>query len=462
LKEGSNNLSLPYQAIALAVIGVPMCIAQQYLITATGTLTALHSIDEIDQREKTKYYTLDQYALETSQLNYVPRFEIAGKYDEDFVMYLYFTIPILVSEYQTMDQACKAWIGVKYNETISNKLPDYEKDLAYKAFAMQKIEAFETTDFAQFQYLDRIKNKAHLEFFHEAMTKSPRYKSGYDTVFEAVNAPFSERNGNTLAWFGIIFGVGTIGWLCVCLFTELDTQNLSSYETQNLSPEPISEEVQKIEAVKREAENTFQEFIELIRPRRGYFFTPILMILNILVFLVMVFSGLGFFEFEAEDLLKWGGNYRPYTVNGEWWRLLTCIFVHGGLMHVLANMFGLLLVSIWLEEKLGSIKYLLLYLVTGIVASLASLWWYEATVSIGASGAIFGLYGTFLAFLLLKKFPSDFSKSFLSYVSVFIIYNLIVGLMGGTDNAAHIGGLLAGFLIGLAISPLVEKREFVS
>jgi rhomboid protease GluP len=89
----------------------------------------------------------------------------------------------------------------------------------------------------------------------------------------------------------------------------------------------------------------------------------------------MVFAGLGLVSFKGSDLLNWGANFRPLTTDGQWWRLLTSTFLHGGLMHILANMFGLLFVGIFLEPLLGKTKYALVYLVTGILASVASIWW---------------------------------------------------------------------------------------
>ncbi|WP_431215098.1 rhomboid family intramembrane serine protease [Puia sp. P3] len=122
-------------------------------------------------------------------------------------------------------------------------------------------------------------------------------------------------------------------------------------------------------------------------------------------------------------------------------------------MHLLANMYGLLFVGIFLEPRLGKIRFAMVYLITGILASIASLWWHAATVSVGASGAIFGLYGAFLALLLMKVFPKDFSKVFLGSTLIFVGFNLVMGFTGSIDNAAHLGGLVSGFVIGLILSP---------
>ncbi|MBK8141395.1 MAG: rhomboid family intramembrane serine protease [Chitinophagaceae bacterium] len=198
---------------------------------------------------------------------------------------------------------------------------------------------------------------------------------------------------------------------------------------------------------------------DLLIPKEGFFITPIIMNLNILIYLIMVIAGLGVVSFKGIDLLHWGANYRPYTTNGQWWRLLTSIFLHGGLMHIIANMVGLLFVGIFLEPLLGRKKYLTVYLLTGILASVTSLWWHTAKVSIGASGAIFGLYGLFLAFMLLKVFPKEFSKAFLASTLIFVGYNLLMGLAGGIDNAAHIGGVISGFIIGLILTPSLKAKS---
>ena len=118
-------------------------------------------------------------------------------------------------------------------------------------------------------------------------------------------------------------------------------------------------------------------------------------------------------------------------------------------MHILFNMYGLLNVGIFLEPLLGYIKYIVIYLICAFVASFTSLLWHPSIISVGASGAIFGLYGMFLALLLMNVFPKDFKKAFLISSSVFIGYSLLLGLTAGIDNAAHIGGLICGFLIGL-------------
>jgi membrane associated rhomboid family serine protease len=121
-------------------------------------------------------------------------------------------------------------------------------------------------------------------------------------------------------------------------------------------------------------------------------------------------------------------------------------------MHLLFNMYGLLFVGLFLEPVLGSWRFALYYLASGLIASIASLKIHPDIVGVGASGAIFGMYGVFLACLLTGVFPPGMKKAFLLSTLIFVGANLVMGLSGNTDNAAHIGGLVSGFLIGFFFS----------
>jgi rhomboid protease GluP len=173
----------------------------------------------------------------------------------------------------------------------------------------------------------------------------------------------------------------------------------------------------------------------------------------------MTISGVNFLMPDYQDLLNWGANYRPLTLEGQWWRLFTACFLHIGIIHLLFNMFALLYIGLLLEPYLGKIRFLAAYIISGIAASLASIWWHNMTISAGASGAIFGMYGVFLALLTSNLLDKSVKKALFTSIIIFVAYNIINGLKpnSGIDNAAHIGGLLSGFLIGYALIPSLKQ-----
>jgi rhomboid protease GluP len=178
--------------------------------------------------------------------------------------------------------------------------------------------------------------------------------------------------------------------------------------------------------------------------------TYTIMAVNLIVFIAMLVSGVSAFEPLISDIVKWGGNVKSYTLNGEWWRLISSTFIHIGVIHIVFNMYALYMVGVYLEPMLGKARYIAAYLCTGIIASIASTWWMgNQQVSAGASGAIFGLYGVFLALLTTKLIPVTMRKSLLQSIGIFVAYNIIYGAKSDTtDNAAHLGGLFSGLAIG--------------
>ncbi len=181
--------------------------------------------------------------------------------------------------------------------------------------------------------------------------------------------------------------------------------------------------------------------------------------INIIIFILMAINGAGVFDTNAYVHLKWGSNFAPLTLSGDWWRLITSTFIHFGIIHIAMNMYCLYQVGIYLEPMLGKAKYITAYLCTGVIASIVSLWWHTSpTNSAGASGAVFGMYGLFLALLTSNIIPKQVRDALLKSIGIFIFFNLAYGMKSGVDNAAHVGGLVSGFIIGY-IFIFVRKKE---
>ncbi|MES2732907.1 MAG: rhomboid family intramembrane serine protease, partial [Bacteroidota bacterium] len=141
-------------------------------------------------------------------------------------------------------------------------------------------------------------------------------------------------------------------------------------------------------------------FLARLIPNEANQVTTILFYLHLLVFLAMVVSGVDAVEPSGQQLLRWGANFKASTLNGEEWRLLTSVFIHSGLLPLLVNMLALWCIGALLEPLLGHRFFILAYVVSGVCGSVLSLWWHDLSITAGAAGAIFGLYGIFLALML--------------------------------------------------------------
>jgi len=182
--------------------------------------------------------------------------------------------------------------------------------------------------------------------------------------------------------------------------------------------------------------------------------THILIFINVLVFfLTYILSGM---NLGSLALLKYGGLNSLLVQSGEVWRLITSGFLHGGLFHLLFNMYALYVIGTQIENFVGKYKFLIIYFVSMISAGLLSCAINPNVVSVGASGAIFGLLGALVYFgYHYRLYLSSILKN---QIIPLILLNLVLGfVMSGIDNAAHIGGLIGGLLISITLG--VQRNE---
>ncbi|MBK8169782.1 MAG: rhomboid family intramembrane serine protease [Sandaracinaceae bacterium] len=188
--------------------------------------------------------------------------------------------------------------------------------------------------------------------------------------------------------------------------------------------------------------------------------TPTIVAINVALFAVQVGTGVDFSTPSIDDLLTWGANYGPLTMNGELWRLFTACFLHIGVMHIAFNMFAMWRSGVFVEQLFGNVPFLVLYLVAGLGGSVVSLVVHNNTVSAGASGAIFGIFGGLAGYLARNRntMPKSILRSLGANVAQIVVLNIAIGfLVPRIDVAAHGGGLVIGAIAGFALAqPMTE------
>lgn len=235
----------------------------------------------------------------------------------------------------------------------------------------------------------------------------------------------------------------------------------------------------KVDDSTAQVKQAISSFVERLKAATPHdWVASVLVSVNVALFVILTAlntvqnSGI---SLTASFLTKWGADYGPLTINdNQWWRLLTSCFLHANILHLLFNMYALILVGKLTERLFGNWFFLLIYLGCGITASLTSLWIHPSITSVGASGAIFGLYGALVGYLLREHsgLPRIVAGPILQSAAVFIAFNLFYGfiynaegsVIGNTahiDLSAHCGGLLSGLVFGfLGARPLeLEQRQ---
>lgn len=204
------------------------------------------------------------------------------------------------------------------------------------------------------------------------------------------------------------------------------------------------------------------EKIDSSRKKEKFFDDKILTLfiiaINIIMFLITQFEIYSTGKAANEILISLGAKYNPLIENGQVWRLITCAFLHSGIIHIGCNMYSLYIIGPQINQIYGAKKYFVIYIISCITSSLLSYLMSPYSISVGASGGIFGLMGALVAFAIIERHKIE--KKYLSSLLQIIIINLFIGLsIKNIDNFGHIGGLLGGLLIGYIIYKASKNRR---
>ncbi len=426
-----------YQMIMALAIGIPLAMSQNYLVKSVYDLKEVSSIAEIQNLKNEKYFSIAAFKVnQNASLPYVNS-RVSGRNNENLNFHIYFACP-----FKFVDNV---WYGVEYTKQIRNSETEQKKNWKYNIFIRSSEEKFNKYNFQDIRYFEKVGYSDDKDGYVNAIKEAyPNKNLKEQIVLIPKKEAFNERLGNTFPWIFGAFGIGVFVLLIMILIPKID-----------------EEEWKRFQQKKPLRDDDVKDILNFLNPTGAHKASAILILLNVAVFVAMLLYGLNFISPTPQELLEIGGNRRAEVLNGEYWRLLSAIFIHGGLAHFCMNMVGLAFMGMLLEHIVGAIKLATIYLVCGIIASLASIYWHENTVGVGASGAIFGLNGLLLALLVFKAYPKYERTPAWIVLGVFGGISLLFGILSnGVDNTAHFGGLLSGFTIG-AILVLFDKKQFI-
>ena len=428
LWRGSDDrwISLYYMAPMLTS-ALAALFTLDYIEASTGRLTALASIEELRLHPvPTRYYTLQECHPDLRHIGSYSTFITSGKYDQHLNLTLYVVCPLLA---KPTDSVAAAWLGITYRHQISNRLSHEQKQTEYQAFLQRSQQALNERNLTQFTYLTRAVGADNSSEYQQAIQNSPLTLATSNLVLQPQEELFAMRTVTPLRHLLWTLSIGWSIYFIMMLFPQLSPTTVEQWEHGQAE---LGLWVQA---------RTWWHTNPLIRV------TPLLIVLNSVLYLSMAAS-LSSFSFQPHDLLAWGGSYGPQIQTGEWWRLLSPMFLHGSMTHLACNMISLGLIGYTLEEKLSSSRILLTYIIAGVAGTLMSITWAPEAISVGASGAIFGLIGVALG--LLRHAAANVRGELLTIALVLGLPGLLFGFFSSiTDNAGHVGGLLAGCLLGL-------------
>lgn len=196
-------------------------------------------------------------------------------------------------------------------------------------------------------------------------------------------------------------------------------------------------------------------------PRPSFYLPAVsfgLILVNVLLFAFELTRGVSALNPAGTDMIAWGANVAALTLTGDAWRLFTSMFLHIGLLHIFFNMYMLYVFGPLVEDRFGSTRFALVYLLSGLFGSLVSALWHadgsHTVVAAGASGALMGISGAYVGHWLVAKARNAAHEELnLRPLMQTIAINLVLGyFIPGVDNACHVGGLVSGVVLGVAFA----------
>jgi rhomboid protease GluP len=444
--DARGNLQPLYHLAAVALLVVPTIVAQGYIRRASGDITRVKDSSEIASATPAKFYFTDNICVNYSD-SQIDTAASTSRRSGRATLKVYIVEPVCPGSVNTTGDGNSVWIGLKARTSFDNTFLDPATMLRtpldqaslekqYHAFIQEVDAQFRGEDPHSYRFLERVGRNADGEGFAAALRHAGTDRNLSSAIILIPHKEaFEDRTGQRLQWVFGSYAIGAIAWLGIVLFCPLDGAKYRRWRKPKATISPIKK-------------------WRFLIPRRDAYGLPILLELNILVFVVMLLTSTGAASFDTSQLLAWGANYRPSLHGLGLFRLISSQFIHGSILHLLNNMYALIFAGVALAPITRKVGLIACYLLAGLGGSVASAVVHPATVSVGASGSIFGLFGVLLTLLALRDERIAQLRSFiLVNVLIFVGLNLLLGSIStGIDNAAHLGGLATGILLGLGLA----------
>jgi rhomboid protease GluP len=356
-----------------------------------------------------KFYVTERFARGDFET------KVVGRNGDKLNMKIFFIAPMF-KDSLLIQNNYKVWYSETRDTTISYSLSNQKKEIAFKKFYNNTVKYFKNKDFSNIHNFEKVFESDEKEKFDKLIVNQDKSALILKPVLKNSNNATS-----VFLWYFKILGIG----LLIILFSLI----FISYK--------------EVEYKKKNDE--FLSIVNFLIPKKENYFLPIIINLNIAYYLLLALFGIDIFSPRTEDLIRFGAISSVKIENGEIWRFLTAMFMHGGLQHIAYNMIILAFAGLFAKEIFGERKLALLYFISGLLSFLATLLFHNNYIGVGASGAIFGVIGSLFGAGLVDGFKEN--KTVIFITSGYLLFNVFFGLITNSDNVAHVSGFLIGALI---------------
>ena len=340
--------------------------------------------------------------------------KVVGKNGDKLNVKIFFIAPMFKDSLTL--QNYKVWYSETKDTTISYSLSNQKKEIAFKKFYNNTVKYFKNKDFSNLHSFEKVFESDEKEKFDKLIGNQDKSALILKPILKNSN------NGTSVFfWYFKILGIG----LLIILFSLI----FISYK--------------EVEYKKKNDE--FLSIVNFLIPRKENYFLPIIINLNIAYYVLLALFGIDIFSPRTEDLVRFGAINSVKIANGEIWRFVTAMFMHGGLQHIVYNMIILAFAGLFAKEIFGEKKLAMIYFISGLLSFLVTLLFHNGYIGVGASGAIFGIIGSLFGAGLVDGYKENKTVIFITFG--YLLINVLFGFITNSDNVAHVSGFLIGALI---------------
>jgi rhomboid protease GluP len=449
IQPNNSQLRMVFELVPLLCLILPLHFSQPLLEKKTFPLQQITDISEVSSANlnNQRYFSGAPLGINKSLCMGYSNATRSTSDVKPITFELYIVCPLNRSSADS-----SLWYGKIYQQDSPLLNNDKALNLALLTYSQQALDQFNADNLDDYQYLEALSSPSNQHRYFQLAIKarqqqlSPLNPQQTATLLSPRDTEFAELFNNSWRdfWVAILASVAML-LLFLIIFPAHSTNIVALHSRTHQQSEKYS----------------IRNYLYTLHPSHHWFLFSIITTLCAFAYLTLCSQGADPISPLSATLFHFGANNRAAVIDGEYWRLITSIFLHGGLVHLVMNIYALYFANLYLAKLHRPVLLISLYLICGIVASITSIWWSDNAVSVGASGAIFGLFGAILVWSKLGVYDPQDQLSIKNSIQIFILLTLVIGslgmfasVFGNFDNAAHIGGLIAGGILGALLCQL--------
>ena len=405
-----SSLGYFFITMVLALV-IPLVLSQNYLSKAAYEVIEVNNLNDIRHYPKQKYFRVNDFEpLKLESVSYIETQVVSGRYfDSTLHIDYYIATPFIAAE--------NIWLGSSYHTKYDNRADQSIKDSQYSAFINDSRHKYETKDLSNISYFKKLKSSNSRNAYLHTISTANRQSNLPHLVLMPETGLLTDSLGRDFVWGVGSFFIGMVLCLLLVLAAEFDSQEKKDKRKRI----PIKKQKQvKKRAPVSDLSKSLAAFFRNNKERPA---TLVLILTCIGTFILTLFMGMDIIDPLSRQVNSVGGLTTEALQAGKYWRVVTSLFVHAGIMHLAISLGMLFAVGSILEKVLGPIRFTIAFFICGIFANVLGVLYFDMDMA-GVWGATFGLFGIAIPLVAFKIFNKKYRELFGGTIAAILIITL--------------------------------------